>query len=150
MGEHHRSDVAPFHHHAGALAHGALFGHQGAPHARDDRHFGGAGGNLGRAYGIRHVLAVEPYAPRRQLDLRGDGELLHAMHVARIDLPPQRPQGHRAVHGAGIDVGESQPRGHAFGDGAFARARRPVDGHHYPLLSRVLQDSRITGQMLSL
>jgi uncharacterized protein (DUF2461 family) len=32
-------------------------------------------------------------------------------------------------------------------DGAFARARRPVDRHHYALLSQVRQDSRITGQM---
>jgi len=64
------------------------------------------------------------------------------MHVARIHLLPQRPQRHRAVHGAGIDIGESQPRGHPFGDGALARARRPVDGHHYPFLSEVRQNSK--------
>ena len=53
-------------------------------------------------------------AAGRQFDLRGDGQLLHAVHVVEADALPQRPQGHRAVHGAGIDVGEAQPPARRF------------------------------------
>ena len=68
--------------------------------------------------------------PGRELDLRGQGQLLHAVHVVGVDVLPQRPQGHGAVHGAGVDIGEAQALGQASRDGALAGAGRPVDGDH--------------------
>ena len=139
--EHHGADVAAFHHHAGPLADLPLLRHHGAPHARNHGDLGGAVGNFGRADGVRDVLAVERDLSGGKLDLRRDRKLLHAMHVGGIDALAHRPQRHRAVHRAGIDVGESEARGQPFGDGALARARRPVDRDHYALLCVFRQKS---------
>ena len=51
--EHHRPNVASFHHHAGPLADGALLGHHGPPHPRNHRHLGRPARNLGCSDGSR-------------------------------------------------------------------------------------------------
>jgi hypothetical protein len=66
------------------LAHFALFGHHGAPHAGDHRRSLEAPlETSGVRMASRHILAVEPDASRRELDLGGQGELLHAVRYRR-------------------------------------------------------------------
>ena len=97
-------------------------------------------GNLRRADRVGDILAVQLDAPGRELDLRGDGQLLHAVHVVRSRRLRQRPQRHRAIHGAGIDVGEAEPRGDALGDGALARAGGAVDRDDDPSWLGICQE----------
>ena len=56
-------------------------------------------------------------------------QLLQAVQIVEIDIRPERPQRHRAKHRSGVDVGKSELPRQGTRDGAFPRARRPVDGN---------------------
>ncbi len=63
--------------------------------------------------------------------VRRQSELLHAVHIGRIQILPNGPKRQRAVHRAGIDVSESEASGDAARDGALARARRSIDSDYF-------------------
>jgi hypothetical protein len=73
------TDVAAFHHHAGAVGELALLLHERPPYTGDGRYFRGALCDLGGADGIGHVFAVQRNAERIgfESDVGGDGKLLH-------------------------------------------------------------------------
>ncbi len=139
--EHHRPDVAAFHHHAGALADLALLGHHGAPHARNHGDLDAPLETSGVRMASVTSSPLSAMCPGDSSISGRDGKLLHAMHVAGVHALPHRPQRHRAVHGSGIDVGEPQAGRQPFGDGAFPRPRRPVDRDHDALLCVFRQKS---------
>ena len=69
-----------------------------------------------------------------KFDARFLGELLQAVEVVEIDAHSQSPQRDRAVHGSGIDIGETEALRDGTRDGAFAGARRPVNGNNQSFL----------------
>src|SRR5215208_1210904 len=87
----------------------------------------------------RHVDARDGHAP---LVVERDGmlasELAETFAVAEIEAALKRQPGERAIHRPRIEVAEREPLGEAPGDGALARARRPVDCDDH----RLATDSR--------
>ena len=127
-----RADIAAFHHHVILFADGPLLFKQCAPDTRNRRHQRCRPGNLRRANGFGNILAVQHDAGsvHFEVDARSTRQLLHAMHIGRVELLAQCPQRHRAVHRTAIDVGETQTGSQTAGDGTLARCRRAVNRDH--------------------
>ena len=127
LGENHGADV-PALDHAAARRELAPALHQHLAKFGVDRHPGGAGGHLGRADGLGHVLAIEKDAAFRIED-HPEGQGPEGRAFIEIHVLPHRRERHRAHRRPGVEVTEFE----TFGDRArhrrLAGPRGPVDRH---------------------
>ena len=112
-----------------------LLTHQHLPHFKYNAYIRRAFGHLLRPYKAGHVLPVKQRPLRTAVVFNAYVRILqhrpHALSVVWVNSQPYRLQRHRAVHCARIKVKYPQLLCRGLGNGAFARAGRPVYGHVY-------------------